>query len=237
MDEELNLERLLPAVEWLSAADQHTGSLSTGTSATATRSVSAIPLSRTAAATGNGPQLAVVLAALEWAGDQRAEQPRTKREVLLENRRNNAYQVHLHKGVNAHRATRYEQWYASSRPYEVRYDYLWEPYVMVLRESCPLFDERFIGYGNDKASHTYELQAAGFRFVVAPQPFLIHQDHGVPAWRKDQGSGDAWQRWAQFANDVAARYGGFVEPIPEWLKQACLNGDCPPFWQWIRSSS
>jgi glycosyltransferase involved in cell wall biosynthesis len=206
----LSIEERLPAVDWLPQTpprgDQRTHSSS---------------------------RLAVVLAALEWAGKTGAVQPRSKREVVVENARDLVYQVHLYKGVNAHRATHYAQWYASTRPYEVRYDYLWEPYVMLLRESCPLFDERFIGYGNDKASHTYELQAAGFRFVVAPQPFIIHQDHGVPTWRKDQGSGDAWLRWTQFANDVATRYHGFIEPVPEWLKQACRNGDCPPFWEWI----
>eukprot|EP01104_Vermistella_antarctica_P004631 TRINITY_DN1504_c0_g1_i4.p1 TRINITY_DN1504_c0_g1~~TRINITY_DN1504_c0_g1_i4.p1 ORF type:complete len:598 (-),score=66.91 TRINITY_DN1504_c0_g1_i4:1276-3069(-) len=76
----------------------------------------------------------------------------------------------------------------NSHVYEVEYDYLYEPYVVVDRRISPRYDERFIGYGNDKSAHTYELVASGHRLAVLPHSFLIHQDHGVPAWRKDQGS-------------------------------------------------
>ena len=49
---------------------------------------------------------------------------------------------------------------------------------------CPMFyrrlskyDERFMGYGNDKQSKIFKLYAQGAYFVVLPNSFLIHQWH------------------------------------------------------------
>jgi len=41
---------------------------------------------------------------------------------------------------------------------------------------------RFYGYGNDKASHCYELDKAGYKFMVIPDAFLIHTPHPQGNW-------------------------------------------------------
>lgn len=41
-------------------------------------------------------------------------------------------------------------------------------------------DERFVGYGSNKAACLYEIFLAGAQFWVLPQDFLIHQRHPYP---------------------------------------------------------
>jgi hypothetical protein len=58
--------------------------------------------------------------------------------------------------------------------------------LFILTISSCRWDERFVGYGFDKVSHTSELHQAGYSFYGAPNVFVIHWDHGVPRWR-DKG--------------------------------------------------
>lgn len=168
----------------------------------------------------------LVIAAFEVRHDQF---PPTKSQLLDLVKSEDAYQVHFYKGVHAHEPTNYHKWPTARKPYEVQYGYSYEPYFVIRRDLCPLFDERFIGYGNDKSSHTYEVAIAGFKFLVLPDPFIIHKDHPSPAWRSDQGSEEVWRRWAEFTRAMKFKYGNTVE-VPEWLKDACNEGDCPQFW-------
>jgi len=170
--------------------------------------------------------MALVIPAFEVKHNQF---PATKRELVELTKSETAYQVHYYKGIHAHAPTDYNKWITSYSPYEVAYEYSYEPYVVIRRDLCPLFDERFIGYGNDKSSHSYELAVAGFKLIVLPEPFIIHKNHPSPAWRADQGSGDAWRRWAGFTRLMQFKYGKTVE-VPQWLKDACNQGDCPQFW-------
>lgn len=145
-----------------------------------------------------------------------------------------AFQVHYFKGVHAHQPTDYPRWMdaVQGAHYQIAYDYLYEPYVVLRRQQSPRYDEDFIGYGNDKASHAYELQAAGFRFVVAPDSFIIHRDHGEPAWRADQSSSESWDNWWLFVRRIRHKYPAFRQIVPTWLYASCLAGDCPLFWEW-----
>ena len=94
--------------------------------------------------------------------------------------------IDLDKSELAHRPTNYSAWQTASKPYRVEYDYMWEPYVVVRKDhhQAVRYDERFVGYGNDKTSYTLELLAAGFEFVVLPESFILHVEHGTPRWRK-----------------------------------------------------
>jgi hypothetical protein len=157
--------------------------------------------------------------------------PNSKPQMLEMMGRNTAYQVHLYKGIHAHQPTDYARWSSATEPYEVFYEYSYEPYYVIKRSDCPLFDERFIGYGNDKSSHTYELAANNFAFTVLPDSFIIHKDHPEPNWRADQGSIESWRRWSDFTNDMKWKY-GFEFPVPYWLRISCAQGDCPAFWEW-----
>lgn len=162
------------------------------------------------------------------------EMPRDKETMRSLYYAMQAFQVHYFKGVHAHQVTDYARWMETPQAieYEIFYDYLYEPYVLLRREECPWYDENFIGYGNDKASHAYELQAARFRFLVAPDSFIIHRDHGEPAWRADQSSSESWETWWNFVRQIREEYPSFQQIIPAWLYASCLAGDCPLFWEW-----
>lgn len=41
-------------------------------------------------------------------------------------------------------------------------------------------DERFVGYGSNKAACLYEIYLSGAEFWVLPNDFLIHQRHPYP---------------------------------------------------------
>lgn len=57
--------------------------------------------------------------------------------------------VHEEKLRAAHGATEYRRWYAATNAYEVRYELQYEPYLM-LHRNAPRFDDKFVGYGQDK---------------------------------------------------------------------------------------
>lgn len=121
----------------------------------------------------------------------------------------------------AHNATAYKHWYGTTVPYEVDYQYLYEPYVALDLRRAPRFDisfngalagiapappafssrravtltsRRTAGYGHDKASHAYELAARGYRFVVHPQAFIVHMHHDAASWAGEVDLGAAWRK-------------------------------------------
>lgn len=83
-------------------------------------------------------------------------------------------------------STRHDLWYKKDRMYEARDHALFEPYVIVAKNRIPPFDERFIYYGNDKIQHALLMKQLGFKFMVVPDHFIVHQIHDVSQWGKDQ---------------------------------------------------
>nr|CAB3251538.1 glycosyltransferase-like protein LARGE2 [Phallusia mammillata] len=105
------------------------------------------------------------------------ELPSTKAELLS----------HLESGAittfrenvwpQGHAPTNYSLWKKSNTPYRIRWQKDFEPYVVLSKKRCPLYDKRFIGFGWNKISHIMELDAMGFSFVVLPHGFIIHIPH------------------------------------------------------------
>ena len=77
---------------------------------------------------------------------------------------------------HGHFATNYELWEKTSDPYTVKWELYYEPYVMV-KSNVVRYDQRFVGYGFNKASQIMELNAQGYEFVVLPNAFVIHIPH------------------------------------------------------------
>ncbi|KAI5478479.1 glycosyltransferase family 49 protein [Pseudohyphozyma bogoriensis] len=79
-----------------------------------------------------------------------------------------------------HGSTNYSRYY-DAKPGEVYrvqgYTHSYEPYVIFKKEGSPWCDERFIGYGGNKAACLFELYLSGVSFYVLPDDFLIHQSH------------------------------------------------------------
>ncbi|KAG0171264.1 hypothetical protein DFQ28_002503 [Apophysomyces sp. BC1034] len=88
----------------------------------------------------------------------------------------------FHKSwVKGHGSTDYDHWYTTAEKYKVTdYDFSYEPYIIYKKEGTPWCDERFIGYGANKAACLYEIFLSGIDYWVLPNDFLIHQTHHYP---------------------------------------------------------
>jgi glycosyltransferase-like protein LARGE len=85
------------------------------------------------------------------------------------------------KWKRGHGPTDYSRWESSEEPYRItQYNYNYEPYVLMRRDGAPWCDERFVGYGSNKAACLYEIYLAGFEFWTLPNDFLVHQRHPYP---------------------------------------------------------
>ena len=86
-----------------------------------------------------------------------------------------------HKWRRGHAPSQYDTWSTAKDAYRVtEYNYNYEPYILMRRDGLPWCDERFVGYGSNKAACLYEIYLAGVEFWVMPEDFLIHQRHPYP---------------------------------------------------------
>ncbi|KAI9140681.1 glycosyl-transferase for dystroglycan-domain-containing protein [Paraphysoderma sedebokerense] len=80
-----------------------------------------------------------------------------------------------------HGPTNYAKWMEASDVYDIdAYNFNYEPYVIMRKDRAPWCDERFVGYGSNKAACLYEVFLSGIKFKVLPFDFLIHQSHEYP---------------------------------------------------------
>ncbi|KAI0272116.1 glycosyl-transferase for dystroglycan-domain-containing protein [Russula aff. rugulosa BPL654] len=79
-----------------------------------------------------------------------------------------------------HNSTDYHRFYAA-KPGEIykviQYQPAYEPYVVVRRDAAGWCDERFTGYGGNKAACLFEMYLSGISFYVLSDHFLVHQSH------------------------------------------------------------
>ncbi|KAJ7717827.1 glycosyltransferase family 49 protein [Mycena maculata] len=79
-----------------------------------------------------------------------------------------------------HSSTDYERYYAAA-PGEIykvtSYQSAYEPYVIFKKDGAPWCDERFVGYGGNKAACLFEMYLSGISYYVLADHFLIHQNH------------------------------------------------------------
>jgi hypothetical protein len=88
--------------------------------------------------------------------------------------------THNSASPGGHNSSDYTRYFEASPGdvYRVHtYQYAYEPYVIFKRDGPPWCDERFIGYGGNKASCLYQMFLAGMSFYVLSDDFLIHQSH------------------------------------------------------------
>lgn len=127
---------------------------------------------------------AIVVPAFEYVDENDGEDwndfPKTKKELLVDvgTERLDMF----HRGwKRGHGSTNYAKWYTQSKAYKVTdYNYSYEPYVIFKKEGTPWCDERFVGYGANKAACLFEIFLAGIDYWVLPNDFLIHQTHHYP---------------------------------------------------------
>ncbi|EGG13592.1 putative glycosyltransferase [Cavenderia fasciculata] len=81
-----------------------------------------------------------------------------------------------------HSPTNYTRWYNESIPYEVEYQWIYEPFLVFRTDQVEPFDERLKGYGFDKNSHTFGMAVQGFTFMVLPDSWIVHMNHPKQVW-------------------------------------------------------
>ncbi|KAK3102055.1 hypothetical protein FSP39_008413 [Pinctada imbricata] len=106
----------------------------------------------------------------------RTDFPESKADLLNKLDLGDLFTFRFHVWPRGHAPTDYTKWRTATTPYTVQWDFDFEPYVVVKRD-IPEFDQRFVGFGWNKVSHTMELDVLGYEFVVLPNAFMIHMPH------------------------------------------------------------
>ncbi|KAF8161253.1 glycosyltransferase family 49 protein [Crassisporium funariophilum] len=79
-----------------------------------------------------------------------------------------------------HNSSDYKRFHFASpgETYKVtQYQSAYEPYVIFKKDGPPWCDERFVGYGGNKAACLFEMYLAGVSYYVLADHFVIHQNH------------------------------------------------------------
>ncbi|KAG0360464.1 hypothetical protein BC939DRAFT_507677 [Gamsiella multidivaricata] len=124
------------------------------------------------------------------------------------------------------------------RPYKVtKFEPKYEPYIVLKRESTPWCDERFVGYGANKAACLFEMYISGIDFWVMPQDFLIHQYHEYPTTNRRNGRILNKQLFVQFQQEVCFSTLQRMIVTGEWYtsKADNLRHQCKEFEDFLKS--
>ncbi|KAF7362195.1 hypothetical protein MVEN_00565600 [Mycena venus] len=126
---------------------------------------------------------AFVIAAFEYPkhadGIDESRFPRSKSALVSLVRAGKIGMFHASWGPG-HSSTDYNRYYAAppGEIYKVTsYQSAYEPYVIFKKDGPPWCDERFIGYGGNKAACLFEMYLSGISYYVLADHFLIHQNH------------------------------------------------------------
>ena len=146
-----------------------------------------------------------------------------------------AFQLMHYK--DGHHPTNTEKWMHTDQLYSVDYKWGYEPYLL-LKRPFPLFEESFVGYGQNKVSYAYELAAARFSFIVIPNVYVIHvhtdksigvkvvsdtnkfkiDRKAIEILKKKKDFTVGWSCWRPFINRVDKMY-GFRATEPCWVSE------------------
>lgn len=134
--------------------------------------------------------------------------PRTKKHVmqLVQQRR----LAMFHEGwVPGHNSTDYSRYY-SAQPGEVyrveRFHSAYEPYTIFKKDGPPWCDERFVGYGGNKAACHFEMYLAGVSYYVLTDHFIIHQNHVYEENTRKNERKSNRKLYAEFKEETCLRY-------------------------------
>ncbi|ORZ10658.1 glycosyl-transferase for dystroglycan-domain-containing protein [Lobosporangium transversale] len=175
---------------------------------------------------------AVVLPAFEYVkqddGIDSATFPKDKQALiqLVQKKKITTFHDFFPRG---HNATDYEQWYKSDSVYKVTtYQHSYEPYAIMRKEGTPWCDERFIGYGANKAACLFEIYISGIDYWVLPQDFVIHQSHPYKEETRKQERKYNRRLYQNFQEETCFRYFKYFLETSQWntskadnLKEQC----------------
>ncbi|BGP12834.1 hypothetical protein JCM10213_008096 [Rhodosporidiobolus nylandii] len=134
--------------------------------------------------------------------------PSTKEELLQIVQEDKIGMFHK-SWAPGHGSTNYTRYYAA-KPGEVYrvqgYTHSYEPYVIFKKEGTPWCDERFIGYGGNKAACLFELYLSGVSYYVLPDDFLIHQSHAYAEKARKHERRYNRKLYTDFREELCFRY-------------------------------
>ncbi|KAG2232995.1 hypothetical protein INT48_001058, partial [Thamnidium elegans] len=126
--------------------------------------------------------------------------------------------------VSGHGATNYSKWYSTDEIYPVtEYEFSYEPYIIYKKEDTPWCDERFIGYGANKAACLYEIFISGVDYWVLPNDFLIHQSHKYANHDRTRERTHNRILYENFRTEVCLRYSRKYVTEGTWYTSAANN--------------
>ncbi|KAL5521302.1 hypothetical protein ACEPAG_9225 [Sanghuangporus baumii] len=112
-----------------------------------------------------------------------------------------------------HNSTDYDHFLFRAKPGEVykvaqqHYQHAYEPYVIFRRDGgVPWCDERFVGYGGNKAACLYEMYLSGVDFYVLADDFLVHQSHAYDEQARKLERRYNRRIYADFREEICLRY-------------------------------
>ncbi|ORE19486.1 hypothetical protein BCV71DRAFT_197378 [Rhizopus microsporus] len=162
----------------------------------------------------------------------------TKKSQLVDQVNNMKLDSFHSTWVSGHGATNYSHWYTADQTYPVtQYEYSYEPYIIYKKEGTPWCDERFIGYGANKAACLYEIYISGVDFWVLPNDFLIHQSHKYANHDRTRERVHNKELYANFRKEVCLRYSRkyvientWYTPAADNMKKVCTD---IPKWKYL----
>ncbi|KAI0735571.1 glycosyl-transferase for dystroglycan-domain-containing protein [Earliella scabrosa] len=109
-----------------------------------------------------------------------------------------------------HNSTDYEKYYSippgAGAVYKVdQYQSAYEPYVITSKR-VSWCDERFAGYGGNKAACLFEMYLSGVSFYVLSDHFLIHQSHKYEEEARREERKSNRKVYADFKEEACLRY-------------------------------
>ncbi|KAF9989077.1 hypothetical protein BGZ75_007649 [Mortierella antarctica] len=125
------------------------------------------------------------------------------------------------------------------KPYKVtNFEPKYEPYIILKREGTPWCDERFVGYGANKAACLFEIYISGIDFWVMPQDFLIHQYHDYPTTNRKNGRILNKQLFVSFQQEICFATLERMIVTGEWYthKADNLRHQCAAFDGFLKSA-
>ncbi|EIW65007.1 uncharacterized protein TRAVEDRAFT_110431 [Trametes versicolor FP-101664 SS1] len=122
-----------------------------------------------------------------------------------------------------HNSTDYEKYYTippgSHAVYKVeQYQSAYEPYVITSKR-VSWCDERFAGYGGNKAACLFELYLSGVSFYVLSDHFLIHQSHKYEEEARREERKSNRKLYSDFKEESCLRY------LHRYYREGALRSD------------
>ncbi|KAF9428750.1 hypothetical protein BGZ94_001202 [Podila epigama] len=124
-------------------------------------------------------------------------------------------------------------------PYKVtKFEPKYEPYIVLKKDGTPWCDERFVGYGANKAACLFEIYISGVDFWVMPQDFLIHQYHDYPTQNRKNGRILNKQLFVHFQQEICYRTLRRMIWTGEWYtsKADNLRQQCKVFDEFLKTA-